>query len=60
MEGRRSGGVLQAQSLRDDALDPDGAISTPDPISPSSDRDGQSSSSVLYAGGGIFMRHHDM
>jgi hypothetical protein len=60
MEGGRGGGFLQAQGLRDDALDPDGAISTPDPISPSSDRDGPSSSSILCAGGSIFMRHHDM
>jgi hypothetical protein len=58
--GGRGGGFLQAQGLRFDALDPDGAISMPDPISPSSDRDGLASSSVLYAGGRVFMRHHDM
>jgi hypothetical protein len=54
------GGVLQAQGLRAFALDQDGAISTPDPIPPSSDRDGPSSSSVLYAAGRIFLRYHDM
>jgi hypothetical protein len=40
MEGGPGGGELQAQSLRAVALDPEKAISTPDPISPSSDRDG--------------------
>jgi hypothetical protein len=36
------------------------AILTPDPISPSSDRDGLWSSAALpYAGERIFMRHHD-
>jgi hypothetical protein len=60
MEGRRGGGGLQAQGLRDDALDPERAILTPDPISPSSDRDGLWSSSVLYAGERIIMRRHDM
>ena len=53
-------GELQAEGLRDDALGPDGAVSAPDPISPSSDRDGPSSSSVLYAGGRISVRHHDI
>jgi hypothetical protein len=60
MEGRRGGGFLQAEGLGVGPLVPDGAILAPDPISPTSDRDGLSSSSVLYAGGRIFMRHHDM
>ena len=47
-EGAGRSGV-PAQGLRDDALDPGGAILTPDPISPTSDRDGLSSPSVLYA-----------
>jgi hypothetical protein len=46
MEGRRGGGVLQAQSLRDDALDPDKAILTPAPISLTIARDGLWSSTA--------------
>jgi hypothetical protein len=47
MEGRRGGGFLQAQGVRDDALDPDDAILTPNPIPPSSDPNGISSSARL-------------
>ena len=60
MEEGTRGSFHQAQGLRAVALDPDGAISTPDPIPPSSDRDGPSFSSPLYAGGCIVMRHHNM
>jgi hypothetical protein len=61
MEGRRGGGGLQAQGLRDDALDPERAILTPDPISLTIARDGQPSSAALpHAAERIFMRCHDM
>jgi hypothetical protein len=50
MEGRRSGGRLQAEGLGVGSLDPDGAILTRDRISPTGDRDGLSSLSVLYVG----------
>jgi hypothetical protein len=60
MEGGRGGGRFQEEGLRDDALDPDGAILTPDTVSPTGDRDGLSSSSLPYAAERIFMRQHDM